>query len=99
MIEAGDFRGNPVGQHSVSLDDGAGLVGCFVIAGRAAGFAVQQAIGAQTDVNYRLAQAAIFLAQTLCFRLLTLHAAIFGGSGSGAHKIKLAPWVRERNVT
>ena len=54
------------------------LVGGFVVAGRTAGFAVHEAIVAQTDVDHRLAEAAEFFAFARTLWLLTLRAFAFG---------------------
>jgi hypothetical protein len=72
---------------SDAVDDAsvvANLIGGLVVAGRAAGLAVHQAIGTKPDVDDRLAQAAVLLALALCFRLFALHAAVFGAFGAHA---------------
>jgi hypothetical protein len=61
------------------------LLGSLVIASLTARLAVQQAVIAKADINERLAEAAKLFAFAACFRLVTLHAAIFRGSGSSAH--------------
>lgn len=78
----------------------AGLVGGFVVAGLAAGFAVHQAIGADADVKCTLAEAAVFVALAGVFGLLALRAAVFRVAGSGAHKANVARGNRrgERDV-
>ena len=58
----------------------------LVVAGRAAGLAVQQAIVAKTDVDDRLAEAAEFFALAGALKLFALRAFVFGGTGSGAHE-------------
>jgi hypothetical protein len=70
------------------------LVGGLVVAGRAAGLAVEEAVGAETDVDYRLAEAAELFALTRTFRLFALRAFVFGGTGTGAHENNVA---RERD--
>jgi hypothetical protein len=67
-----------------------GLVGGLVVAGRAAGFAIHKSVIAQTDVDYRLAEAAEFFAFTRTLWLLALCAFVFGGTGSGAHENTVA---------
>jgi hypothetical protein len=75
------------------------LVCGLVVTGRAAGFAVQEAVSTQADVNHRLAEAAVLLALAAVFRLLALRAAVFGGTGSGAHKLNVAQDSGGGNVT
>ena len=80
-------------QHPVALDDRGGkssLVDGFVVAGCAAGFAIHESIGAQTDVDYRLAQATEFFAFTRTFCLIALRAFVFGGTGPCAHEDTVA---------
>ncbi|MGP0018573.1 MAG: hypothetical protein ACLPHP_08410 [Candidatus Sulfotelmatobacter sp.] len=79
--------------------EGGALVCGLVVAGRAAGLAVQQAVGAQADVKYRLAQAAVLLALAVRFRLVALGAAILGRTGSGAHEVNVAQESAGENVT
>ena len=62
------------------------LFGGFVIAGGAAGFAVQQAVLANPNVERGLAEAAIFVALALGFGHFTLRAAVFSLAGSGRHR-------------
>jgi len=75
------------------------LFGSFVVASVAAGFAVHQAIGADADVDHRLAEAAILLARAGALGLLALSAAIFGGTGSWGHDLTVTPRTGARNVT
>jgi hypothetical protein len=75
------------------------LVCGLVLAGRAAGLAVQESVGTQADVDDGLAEAAVFLALAAAFRLLALRAAVFGGTGSGAHKLNVAQESGGGNVT
>ena len=60
-------------------------VGGFVVARRAAGFAIHEAILANANVNHRLTEAAELFALTRALDLLTLRAMDFRGTGSGAH--------------
>ena len=62
-----------------------GLVGGFVVAGRAAGFAIHQAVLANANVNHGLTEAAKLFALTRALGLLALRAMVFRGTGSGAH--------------
>ena len=57
----------------------------LVVASRPARLAVHQTIGANADVNHRLAQATVLLALAIRLRLFTLGTAILRGTGSGAH--------------
>jgi hypothetical protein len=66
------------------------LVRGFVVAGGAAGLAVEEAVGAETDVDYRLAEAAELFALARTFRLFALRAFVFGGTGTGAHENNVA---------
>ena len=75
------------------------LVRRLVIAGRAAWFAIQEPVVAETDVDYRLAKTAEFFALTRTFRLFALCTFIFGRTGSGAHEINVAPESDGWNVT
>lgn len=75
------------------------LVCGLVFAGLAAGLAVQEAVGAQADVNGGLAQAAVLLALAAVFGLLALRAAVFGGTGSGAHEVNVPQESVGWNVT
>lgn len=62
------------------------LVGCPVIAGFAAGYAIVETILAKADVNLALASAAVALAHALLFGHITLHTKVLLlGSGSSAH--------------
>lgn len=76
------------------------LIGHFVVAGAAAGFAVQQAVLAKTNINDGLAKDAVFLALTLMLGLLALCAANFAGTGSSAHKVNVpaAPAVQKMTL-
>ena len=71
----------------------------FVVASLAAGLAIHEAVGADADINHGLAEAAEFLAMTLIFRLLALHATILGGSGSCSHGWNVARERQAGNVT
>ena len=64
--------------------------GGLVVAGVAAVDAVQEAVLANPHLHPRLAEAAILLAPTLAFWLLTLGAAVLGGAGSGGHEANVA---------
>lgn len=59
--------------------------GSLIVAGGAAGFAVEQSVGAESNVNHRLAKTTVFLALAGGLGLLALHAFIFGRTSSGAH--------------
>jgi hypothetical protein len=73
------------------LGHGAGvLLRGFVVAGRAARFAIQQAVVAKANIDHRLAQTAELLALTRTFGLFALCAFIFGGTGSSAHENTVA---------
>ena len=63
------------------------LVGGLVVTSGAAGLAVHQAVGADADIDNRLAQTAVLLALTLSFGLFTLRATVFRGTGRGAHGV------------
>jgi hypothetical protein len=65
------------------LDRKRALIHRLVVAGGAAGLTVQQAVGAQPDVDLRLAENAEFLAPALGFRLLALRAYDFAGRLGG----------------
>lgn len=67
------------------------LVGGFVIAGVAAGLAVEKAILAKADVDHGLAETTILVAFALVLRHLALGATEFSGAGSGGHKNNVAP--------
>jgi hypothetical protein len=71
----------------------------LIFAGGAAGLAIHQAIGAETDVDHRLAQAAVFFALAVAFGLFTLSAAEFGWTGSGIHRIMVAESENGQNMT
>ena len=60
------------------------LVRGFVVARGPAGIAIHQAVGAEANVNYRLAEAAILLTLAVGFSLLTLRASEFRGAGGSA---------------
>jgi hypothetical protein len=64
--------------------------GGLVVAGRAAGLTVHEAVAANADVERRLAEAAKFLALARIFRPIALGAAVFGRTGSGAHEVNVA---------
>jgi len=75
------------------------LAGGLVVTCRSAGLAVQKTVLAEADVNDRLAEAAEFLALALGFRLFTLGAAIFDGTGCGRHRTNLARRKKVLNMT
>lgn len=66
------------------------LVGSFVIAGGAAGFAVHQPVFADADVVGCLAEAAELIALATTFGHFTLGAQEFCRTGSGGHTNKVA---------
>ena len=68
----------------------ADLVRGFVVAGEAAGLAVHEAVLADADFEYGLAEAAVFIAFALVFCHFALGAAVFGGAGSGRHRNNVA---------
>jgi hypothetical protein len=61
------------------------LAADFVVAGFAAGIAVVQAVFAKTDVNLRLAGAAILLAFAAFFGHFALHTDVFLASSRVCH--------------
>jgi hypothetical protein len=71
------------------------LIGGFVIAGGAAGFAVHETVLANADLEYGLAEAAELIALALLFGHFTLGALVFG---SGGHSRMLAPGGERENV-
>jgi len=75
------------------------LVRGFVVAGCAAGLTIQQPVGAESNINQRLAQAAIFFAIATALRLVALRATVFGGTGSGAHGANVARRTGDRKMT
>jgi hypothetical protein len=75
------------------------LVGCFVVAGFTAGFAVHQAVCANADVDDCLAQTTKLFAFAGGLGLFALHAAVLGGAGSGIHEARLASSPCIGNVT
>jgi hypothetical protein len=75
------------------------LVGGLVFAGRAAGFAVHEAIGADANVDHRLAKAAEFITLARGFGLFALRAFISGGTGSGAHESNVSVPCAPRKMT
>jgi len=75
------------------------LVGGFVLAGGAAGFAVHEPVGADSNVDHRLAQAAEFLALAVIFGLLALRTTKSGGTGSGAHGANVARRISAGKMT
>jgi hypothetical protein len=60
--------------------------------------AVHEAVLADADFEYGLAEAAVLVALALVFCLFALGAAVFGGTGSGGHRSNLALWGEMRNV-
>lgn len=83
QVETGSMPPRPLEQKTFWLTRG------LVVAGCAAGFAVQQAVRAQANVNYGLAETAILFALTAVFWLFALGALAFGRTGSGAHEINV----------
>ena len=75
------------------------LFGRFVVACRAAGFAIQESVIAEAHVNHGLAKTAILLTLAISFGLFALRAAIFGGTGTGAHEITVSLTRGSANVT
>ena len=75
-------------------------VGGFVVAGGAAGLTVHEAILADADFEYGLAQAAEFVALAGGFCHFALAAAKFGGSGSVGHRCNASegPGYRKHSV-
>jgi len=67
-----------------------GSIRRFVVASRAAGLAIHQAVNAKADIDHRLAKATEFFALTRRLRLFALGAFVFGSTGSGAHTNNLA---------
>jgi len=65
-------------------------VGSLVVAGAAAGLAVHEAVLADADFEYGLAEAAILVALALVFCHFALGATVFAGAGSGGHRSNLA---------
>jgi hypothetical protein len=76
-----------------------GSIRGLVVAGAAAGFAVHQAVGADTDIEDSLAQTAVFITLAAALRLFTLRAANFRGIGSGAHGVTIRAAATRENVT
>ena len=66
------------------------LVRGLVVARGAAGFAVEEAVGAKADVKHGLAEAAVLLALAAAFRLLALRADDLAATGSGTHEANLS---------
>lgn len=64
----------------------------FIVAGRAAGFAVHEPIGTDASIDYGLAEAAVLLALATAFGLFALRAAILCRAGSCAHKCQCNAW-------
>jgi hypothetical protein len=64
---------------------GPGLIGGFVVAGVATGFAVHEAVFADANVELRLAETAEFLALALIFVFFALPAAVSRVACSGGH--------------
>jgi len=60
-------------------------VGSFIVAGFAAGRAIEQPVLAEADVNLALAKTAILLAEAFLFHHFTLHADELLSGPSGAH--------------
>lgn len=67
---------------------GSMLIRGLVFAGCAAGLAIHEPIGANADIQRRLAKTTELLALAAVFRLLALRATIFCQSGSGTHSAK-----------
>jgi hypothetical protein len=66
------------------------LVGSFVVAGDAAGFAVHEAVLADADFEDGLAETAVLVALALVFRHLALGATGLGVAGSCGHENNVA---------
>ena len=66
------------------------LIRGLVVAGSAAGVAVQEAVGAEADVELRLAEAAELIALALILGFFALAAAVFGVAGSSGHRNNVA---------
>jgi hypothetical protein len=80
------------GVQQVSVDRAVGscwLVGSFVIAGAAAGFAIHEAVLADADIELGLAQAAELIALALRLRHFALAATLFTAGSSGGHRNKV----------
>jgi hypothetical protein len=67
------------------------LLRAFVIARAAAGLAIHQPVGADADVELRLAQAAEFFAGALRLRHFALRAQALATAGSAGHSSNVAP--------
>ena len=87
------------GRETVEIEFVDDLIRGFIVAGFAAGFAIHQAVGTNTDVDYGLAEAAELFAFAGAFCTFALHASILRGTGSGAHAARLARAERQENVT
>ena len=74
----------------LTLDQGVDLVGSFVVAGGAAGFAVHEAVFADADIELRLTENTELVAFALIFRHFALAAAQLGGAGLGGHRSNVA---------
>jgi hypothetical protein len=70
----------------------------LVIASAAAGLAVHEAVLAEADLEYGLAEAAVLIALALVFCHFALGATAFGGTCSGGHRSNLALWGAMGNV-
>lgn len=66
------------------------LIRGFVIARVAAGFTVHEAVGADSNVELRLAKAAELFTLALVFRLFTLVAAVLAETCFGRHAIHVS---------
>lgn len=74
------------------------LIGGFVVAGVAAGFAVHEAVPANADVELRLTKAAELLALALSFGHFALAATVLGVAGSCGHSSNVAPGAAGGNI-
>jgi hypothetical protein len=66
------------------------LVGSFIVAGGAARFAVHEAVLADANFEYRLAETAVLIALALSFRHFALGATVFGLASSRGHRNNVA---------
>jgi hypothetical protein len=86
---------NGTGVNGISISAGnpgfrVGLLGGLIVASCSAGLTIHEAISADADINYALAQTAVLLAFAAIFGLLALGTTISGRTGSGAHEANVA---------
>lgn len=72
---------------------------CFVVAGGAARFAIEQAVGAETDTKLRLAKYAELVARTILLGLLALRTEHPAAGWCGGHDLSVVPGRGGGNVT